>query len=257
MSPLEAVPKPTSLTESAYEALREAILDGELRPGEPLSVVAVSQKLAMSRSPARAAVERLVSEGLLEDIGNGFVVADLTAEDLFDSMAVRELLEGPAAELAVPRFSPAALDQLGQIHDQFVSAYARSDAKAGMRADHAFHQLISSACGNRALVEHLGRIQSRILVVTYGRAWSVLSKARAVPEHAAILAAIRVGDPLLTRMAATAHVNAACERLQLEWKPATAPRLKDPSRGNPWSLSPPSGLPVEQQRWSAVGIGGR
>ena len=217
MSLLGAVPRPTSLTESAYEKIRGAILDGEVPPGERLSAVAVSQRLNMSRSPVRAAMERIASEGLLEDLGNGFVVADLAPDALFDSMAVRELLEGRAAELAASRFPLAALADLAKIHDQFVNAYASGDPRSAMRADLAFHQAIQSHCGNHALIHHLDRVQSRIMVVTYSKAWSLLSKREGAPEHAAILAAIQLGDPLLARIAATSHVRSASERMRLEW----------------------------------------
>ena len=88
MSLLVAAPRPTSLTESAYEKIRGAILDGEVSPGERLSVVAVAQTLKMSRSPVRAAMERIASEGLLEDLGNGLVVAELAPDALFDAMEV-------------------------------------------------------------------------------------------------------------------------------------------------------------------------
>ena len=124
MSLLVAAPRPTSLTESAYEKIRGAILDGEVSPGERLSVVAVAQTLKMSRSPVRAAMERIASEGLLEDLGNGLVVADLAPDALFDAMEVRELLEGRATELAAARFPPGALKDLAEIHNQLVSAYA-------------------------------------------------------------------------------------------------------------------------------------
>ena len=55
------------------------------------------------------------------------------------------------------------------------------------------------------------------MVVTYSKAWSVQSQLEGVPQHAAILAAIRLGDPLLARMAATSHVRSARQRLRLEW----------------------------------------
>ncbi len=223
MSAMEAVPRPASLTEGAYNRLRGAILEGDLTPGEPLSVVALSHTLNMSRSPVRAAVERLAAEGLLEDMGGSFVVSDLSPQALFDAMVVREVLEGLAAELAAPRYSPAGLVELGRIHDQFADGYARNDAKAGMRADQEFHQHIQHQSGNPALVEHLDRVQSRIMVVTYAKAWTVLSQARGVAEHAAILAAIRTGDPVLARYAAIAHVHSAGERLRLEWHPAGNP----------------------------------
>ena len=217
MSLLGAVPRPTSLTESAYEKIRGAILDGEVSPGERLSVVAVSHRLNMSRSPVRAAMERIASEGLLEDLGGGFVVADLAPDALFDAMEVRELLEGRAAELAALRFPPAALQVLAEIHDQLVTAYADGDVRSAMRADLAFHRSIRDHCGNSALIEHLDRVQSRLTVVTYSKAWSLQSKREGVPEHAAILAAIRLGDPLLARIAATSHARSASERLRLEW----------------------------------------
>jgi DNA-binding GntR family transcriptional regulator len=217
MSRLAPEPRPLSLTESAYGKIRGAILDGELTPGTPLSVVALAQTLQMSRSPVRAAIERIMAEGLLEPMGGGVVVANLTPNAVFDSMAVRELLEAGAAVLAAPRFTPADVNSLAVIHDEFKRAYAAADARSAMRADLAFHQAIQSRCGNSVLSHHLDRVLSSIMVVTYSDAWSIQSQLEGVPEHAAILTAFRLGDSLLARIAVATHIHAARERLQLAW----------------------------------------
>jgi len=217
MSQLRAEPRPTSLTESAYQKIRGAILDSELVPSQPVSVVSLAQSLEMSRSPVRAAIGRIVSEGLLERAGAGFVVSEIKPKMLFDSLEVRELLEGRAAELAVPHLTPETIEKLVEIHGQFVRAYETGDARGAMKADLAFHQTILEACGNEALVEHLDTILTRIMVATYSEAWSVQSQLEGVPEHTAILAAIQSRDPLLVRVAVSSHTHSANERLQLEW----------------------------------------
>lgn len=219
---LDAVPRPTSLTESAYEEIRGAILDGEFPPGTPLSVVAVSKALDMSRSPVRGALERIMAEGLLEICDGRFIVAELAPEALFDSMTVRELLEGGAAELAAPRFTPAMVEHLAEIQDQFVRAYEETDARSAMRADLAFHRAVQSLCGNTILIQHLDRLQTSIMVVTYSEKWSAHQNREGIAEHAAILSAIRLRDPILARMAATSHVRSANQRLRLVWATAQA-----------------------------------
>ncbi len=231
MSQLAPEPRPLSLSESAYNKIRGAILYGEFQPGERFSVVALAQTLEMSRSPVRVAVQRLESEGLLEDLGNGFVVADLAPQALFDSMAVREVLEGLAAELAAPRLPPSAVNDLAEIHDRFASAWACGDPRLAMRADLDFHQTIQSHCGNGALVRHLDRLQNRLAVVTYSKAWNVQLQREGVPEHAALLAAMRLGDPLLARSAAASHVRGAKERLQLLWSAKQSGAANGDTRG--------------------------
>ncbi len=84
--------------------LRELILNGELSPGERLLEVALVERLAVSRTPIRAALVKLSEEGLLEQLpGGGYMVREFTERDIDDAVQMRGIIEGMAARLAAER----------------------------------------------------------------------------------------------------------------------------------------------------------
>ncbi|MGW1157921.1 GntR family transcriptional regulator [Streptomyces sp. NPDC002519] len=212
----EPVQRPSSLTDLAYTRLRAAILDGDLAPGEALSVVALSELLDMSRSPVRAAVERLTAEGLFSLSGGSPVVREVSKADLLDALQIRAPLEGLAAELAAPRLTEEQTTELAELNERFAAAVSQGDSKAARKADLEFHQRVQAECGNAMLVEHLDRVQSFLVLAAYSAAWEH-TWDQAVPEHAAIIDALRARDPRAACLAASAHVSRARERAQREF----------------------------------------
>ncbi|HWL99537.1 MAG TPA: GntR family transcriptional regulator [Nocardioidaceae bacterium] len=215
---MHPVERPSSLTELAYGQLRMALLDGQFKAGERLSVVSLAAKLGMSRSPVRAAFERLSSEGLLSQVrgGSGAVVATPSHEDLLDALAVRAALEGLAAELAARRLTDADLAKLQQIHRDFEHSVSRDDTKRARRVDLEFHQYIQGRSGNSVLVEDLERVQAKVILGTYSTAWGS-SQHRAVDEHAEILQALVARNADAAAQAATVHLHNLTGRLRDAW----------------------------------------
>ncbi|WP_241781363.1 GntR family transcriptional regulator [Mycolicibacterium phlei] len=125
--PFEPVQRPAGLSDLAYDQLRSRILDGQFPTGRRTSVVSIAEQLNMSRSPVRAAVERLVNEGLLVVTAVGIDLARLDHRDLIDGLQVRSRLEGLAARLATNRLSGADLDTLRDNLTRFKSAVRSGD----------------------------------------------------------------------------------------------------------------------------------
>src|SRR5690606_8527759 len=94
--------------------LREMVLRGEFEPGERLLTVPLAERLGVSRTPIRLALERLAQEGILEaGPGGGFTVRSFTLSDIWDAVEARAVLEGAAARLAAERLrDPAELGPL-------------------------------------------------------------------------------------------------------------------------------------------------
>lgn len=121
--------KPTSLTDWAYQEIRELLFTGQLLPGKKIVVGKLAERLAVSPTPVKDALNRLVAEGFLDTLPRrGFMVRPLSAKDIQDIMACRKMIEVFAAPLAVQNFSKhpeiqknmlAALDKLGSLdfHD--------------------------------------------------------------------------------------------------------------------------------------------
>src|SRR5437764_1630248 len=97
---LTVLKSPTRIVDSVQATLRDAILDGALRAGEPLSVPELARRLNVSRSPVREAVLGLVAQGLaVEQPRRGVVVATVDPADLLAIHEVRVFLEAGAASL--------------------------------------------------------------------------------------------------------------------------------------------------------------
>lgn len=97
-----------SQTERATLALREMLVQGELRPGEKIREVPLSERLQISRIPLHLALERLAGEGFLEILPKrGFRVQRFSTGDIYDSIELRGVLEGAAARMAAERLKDA------------------------------------------------------------------------------------------------------------------------------------------------------
>ncbi|MFI5610056.1 GntR family transcriptional regulator [Amycolatopsis sp. NPDC051903] len=217
MDVVERVPRPKSLTELAYQQLRDGILEGGFPSGRRVSVVSLAAEMGMSRSPVRAAIERLATDGLMILTPGGALVPTPGRGDLLDALAVRAPLEGLAARLAAPQLADADVAALTEIHTEFEAAVQRSDTRAAQKADFQFHQEVQAHCDNACLVEHLERVQARVILATYSTAWSS-NQVQAVPEHARILAALSARDGEAAGRAATIHLDNLAERVRREWR---------------------------------------
>ncbi|MBN1238139.1 MAG: GntR family transcriptional regulator [Gammaproteobacteria bacterium] len=132
-----------SQTGRALLGIRECLLRGEFSRRERISEVGLSERLQMSRTPIRMALERLAHLGLL-DIGpkGGFFVREFTVADVRDAIEIRAVLEGTAARLAAERLAgDAELERLRGLRDQIDSLAELSVASLDyyMNCNEAFH----------------------------------------------------------------------------------------------------------------------
>ena len=105
--------KVQSRTVKALLTIRALILEGVLAPGKRISELSVAERTGISRTPMRAALQRLEEEGLVETIpSGGFAVRSFSQQDVFDAIEIRGTLEGLAARLAAERGAVARLGQL-------------------------------------------------------------------------------------------------------------------------------------------------
>lgn len=92
-----------SQTTKALIGLRELILTGKLRPGDPLLEIPIAEGLGVSRTPVRAALLKLAEEGLLDRSGSTYLVRAFSATDIEEAIEMRGTVEGAAARLAAER----------------------------------------------------------------------------------------------------------------------------------------------------------
>lgn len=196
-------------TQAVSEALREAILDGVLRPSAWLREDELATVFQVSRTPVREALRRLADEGLaVKTAHHGTVVAPLTLDDLMALYVVRVDLEGLAARLAAAAATSRLLAQLDEVHAEMAEAGARADTEALRRLNLQFHRLLREGAANSYLDRFLTQVEHAVRRVPSG--FVVEGRAEQVQaEHAAVLEAVRRGDGDAAEQAARIHMRQA------------------------------------------------
>jgi DNA-binding GntR family transcriptional regulator len=156
----------TLLRDGAYTALREAIVSGELAPGERLNEAELVAWLGVSRTPIREALMRLERTGLVHTKpGKYTVVSPLDARQTRSAQSVAAAMHELAVREAVPVLSQAELDAMRSANGRLVEALGRNEAEAALQADDDFHDVAVTACANpmvRSVLEQVTPLIRRV-----------------------------------------------------------------------------------------------
>jgi DNA-binding GntR family transcriptional regulator len=129
-----------NLSELAYVNLRDALMQGQMKPGEELPLRPISRSFGISATPMREALLRLVTESALEMDSRGRIsVPHLTRAALMEVRKLRGFLEGNAAREAALHAAPAAVDALEQIHLELIAAQNAGDYVCAIGLNTQFH----------------------------------------------------------------------------------------------------------------------
>ena len=151
------------LRDVVFNTLRQAILKGELKPGERLMEIALAEKLGVSRTPIREAMRKLEQEGLVVMIPRrGAQVANITEKDLNDVLEVRIALENVAIEKACDRMSEEEMGRLWLAAKEFEHTIAEGNLVKLAEADVAFHEIIYKASDNKRLIQVLNNMREQL-----------------------------------------------------------------------------------------------
>ena len=195
MSELWPSVKVSTLTEQAYDILRERVLSGRVPPGSFIREQEVSDALRISRTPVREALGRLASEGFLERIPHrGFRMPGESVPDLLELYPIISTLEVLAARLSIPRLAADDLRQLKEINASYKTAKERNETRGGIEANDRFHHLLSDKCPNRRLCEMLDELRSQVKRLELAAFRDSEEWEGSIHEHDEILSAIELGD---------------------------------------------------------------
>lgn len=186
---------PRARGQEAYERLRRAIVLGEIRPNERLVEVDLAAALNVSRTPIRESLQRLAAEGLVASAKRGWVVRELTLDEIREIYELREALEGFAARLSASRASESRLRALKQLIAGRASATASVDQRATLVANNeAFHQAIFKACGNERLLQEIARTTQYYFNVRVASLYTDEEMLTSASQHAQLVEAIAARD---------------------------------------------------------------
>ncbi len=151
------------LRDVVFHTLREAILKGELKPGERLMELQLAAKLGVSRTPIREAIRMLEQEGLAVTIPRkGAEVAKMTEKDMEDVLQIREVLDELAASIACEQMTREQLETLKTTMREFEEFTKTGNVKKIAEADVKFHDVIYQATGNPKLVNMLNNLREQM-----------------------------------------------------------------------------------------------
>lgn len=200
------------LGEAVYEAIREAIIKNQFKPGERLMETELADEMAVSRTPVREAVRKLETEGYVAVIPRkGTYVATLSIQDVNDVFEIRAALEALAAYNAAVRATDEDIQALRQIMETESSLWESSDLQKTIEIDVQFHCQLYRASKNKRIENLVNDLREQ----TYRLRSSTLATPGrlkfALEEHRKILAAIEARNPKAARNAAFEHIEQSRE----------------------------------------------
>lgn len=196
------------LRDVVFNTLRQAILKGELKPGERLMEIALAERLGVSRTPIREAMRKLELEGLVVMIPRrGAQVANITEKDLNDVLEVRIALENMAIEKACKRMTDEEMGRLWLAAKEFERTMAEGDLVRLAEADVAFHEIIYQASDNRRLNQVLNNLREQIYRYRVEYLKDEETRNVLVKEHEELTRAIKERDVLRAQEISFEHIE--------------------------------------------------
>ena len=209
------------LRDVVFNTLRQAILTGELKPGERLMEIHLANKLGVSRTPIREAIRKLELEGLVTMIPRrGAEVAQITEKSMNDVLEVRRALDALCVELACDRITDEELEQLKEAANNFEEAVKTKDLKKIAQADVELHEIIVHATGNQRLIQLVNNLSEQMYRYRFEYIKDSSQHDRLVEEHRVIYQSIVKKDKETASWAAKTHIDnqekAIIHRIRLE-----------------------------------------
>lgn len=235
MGGMDATPTTTTLkgSERAYETLRQRLVGGHYRAGTQLKEEPLAREFGISRTPIRAALKRLVEDGLATaDAGQGVHVAQWTEGDIEETFQLRMLLEPYAASLAAQRGGPDLVAKLHASNDQMACAIemvGREDGQLAIgrvqEANRMFHHALLDHAGSPRLRSMLDTMIDMPIIVRSFFLYERAELEQSLHHHKDLTLAAQARDGELARQVMQLHLRMSYHRFMKhrgEYKPARA-----------------------------------
>jgi DNA-binding GntR family transcriptional regulator len=192
---IKAIQNPRNLKEAVYERLKEHIVRGRIPAGTKLGETSLAQKLGVSRTPLREAINRLEQDGFVKMIPRrGAFVKKHSLQEILESLEMREVLEGLAGRLAARHATPEMIRRMKSCFRGFSEGKVEGSISSYAHQNIRFHDLIIQASQNQKLIAIIRNLFDQMdmvrlhTIVLPGRARKSLS------EHSAIIRYIEKGQ---------------------------------------------------------------
>lgn len=196
-----------SIREKAYILLRDAIIDGTLKPGERLVEDSLSAEFSVSRTPLREAIHKLEMEGFLQRLpSRGLAVTELSSKEVEELYQVRSYLEGLATYEFTKNITPGNFKLLEKLKKDIINFYINEEHEQVLESCKQLHKIIRENCGHRICREYIEKMEfhinryRRLGVQQAGRV------EQAYNEHLSIMDYIMAGDASAADISMRNHV---------------------------------------------------
>lgn len=202
----------------AYELLKHRVVGGTYAPGAQLKEEHIARELAISRTPVRVALRRLVEDGLATVGPNrGVRVAAWTESDIEETFELRGMLEAHAADLAARRGGLALAERLEELNvqmDRAITAGGSAVPERLQQINSQFHRAILEASGSPRLKTMLEGLIDMPIVIRSHFISTLQDKLQSLQHHRDLAAAVRAGDGELARQVMQLHLRLAAHRFK-------------------------------------------
>ncbi len=206
MSRIENVP----LRVSVADIIRQAILNGTMKPGTPVVEMALAEQLQVSRAPVREAIQILEADGLIEsEPDKGKRVKPLTLKEVEELYSLREQFEAFAIRRVVER--QVDISELRQHSDAMFEAAERSDFAALNTADEAFHRTLIRLADHDLMLGFWDNLYLRIRQIMALRNSANRDLRAVARNHLPIIEAIEARDMIRAISLISDHTRSASQ----------------------------------------------
>lgn len=196
------------LRDVVFNTLREAILKGDLLPGERLMEIALANQLGVSRTPIREAIRMLEQEGLAITIPRkGAIVAGMSQKEMEEVLEIREALEQLSAQVACDKIDESQLAELSDAQKNFEETLQTGDLKRIAQADIEFHNIIYRATCNKRLIMMLEGLREQVYRYRVEYLKDASNYEEVLKEHEAIYEALAKRDKESVTMMTRKHIQ--------------------------------------------------
>lgn len=197
------------MRDQAYAAIKRFILDGDLAPGAFLAERQLAGQLRMSKTPVRAALQRLEAEGFVTiSPQQGIIIRDLTVHEIADHYEIRAALETYVVRALAGHLSAGQRDRLQENLRAQAAVPGRDDGLRAAALDTEFHTLFCEFLGNREILKLMAQLREKIQrVITSVFRLNAGRFASSYEEHRAIADAVINGDAALAARLVAEHLE--------------------------------------------------
>ncbi|MCX5203587.1 GntR family transcriptional regulator [Streptomyces sp. NBC_00237] len=183
------------LRDQVANALRAALIAGELRPGSVYSAPGLAADFGVSATPVREAMLDLAREGLVEPVRNkGFRITEVSERDLDQYTEIRALIEVPVVGRITRTATREELEALRPVALEIVASARKHDLIGYLEADRRFHLTLLGLAGNERLVETVGDLRKRSRLYGLTRLDERNELLPSAEEHLELLDLMLTGD---------------------------------------------------------------